>query len=129
MARARTTIQIKRVYEAPMPDDGLRALVDRLWPRGMTRERAKVDAWPKEVAPSTALRLWFRHDPERWEEFRRRYRAELADNPALDDFRALLRGHKRITLLYGARATDYNHAIVLREALVPDRLRSRARRK
>lgn len=117
MPQARSTIHIKRVYEAPAPDDGFRVLVDRLWPRGMTRERARVDAWPKEVAPSTALRLWFRHDPERWEEFRRRYKAELTDNPALDDLRALLRGHKRVTLLYGAKVTDHNHAIVLREVL------------
>lgn len=115
MARVRSTIQIKRVYEAPAPDDGFRVLVDRLWPRGMTRER--VNAWPKAVAPSTALRLWFRHDPERWEEFRKRYKAELADNPALDELRTLLKGHKRVTLLYGAKVTDHNHAIVLREAL------------
>jgi uncharacterized protein YeaO (DUF488 family) len=103
-------------------------LVDRLWPRGMTRQRAKVDAWPKDVAPSTALRLWFRHDRERWEQFRRRYKAELADNPALDDLRALLRGHKHVTLLYGAKVTDHNHAIVLRETLVPNGTRRRRAR-
>lgn len=129
MARARSTIQIKRVYEAPAQDDGFRVLVDRLWPRGMTRARAKVDAWPKEVAPSTALRLWYRHDPERWEEFRKRYKTELADNPALDDLRALLRGHKRVTLLYGAKVTDHNHAIVLREELAHDKPRSRSAQK
>ena len=117
MTRARTTIQIKRVYEASEAGEGFRVLVDRLWPRGMTRERAKVDAWVKEVAPSTALRLWYGHDPERWEEFRARYEAELAGTPALDDFRALVLAHDRVTLLYGAKVTDINHAVVLRDLL------------
>jgi uncharacterized protein YeaO (DUF488 family) len=128
MTRTRPIIRIKRVYEEPSPDDGFRVLVDRLWPRGLTRERAQADVWLKEIAPSTALRLWFRHDPRLWEEFRRRYKAELAANTALDDLRVLVRGRKRATLLYGAKVTDHNHAIVLREAILRGKTRTRSLR-
>ena len=76
------TIQLKRVYEAPSKSDGTRILVDRLWPRGLTKERAHVDLWLKEVAPSTELRKWFAHDPAKWSEFKKRYHAELDANPA-----------------------------------------------
>lgn len=75
-------IRIKRAYSAAVPDDGTRVLVDRLWPRGVSKANARVDVWLKEVAPSAALRKWFAHDPEKWDEFRARYRRELADNPA-----------------------------------------------
>lgn len=107
---------IKRVYEPPMPKDGRRILVDRLWPRGLKKSDAALDHWFKEVGPSTALRQWFGHRPERWPEFRRRYRAELAKNPALEELRALVK-RRRVTLLYGAKDSAHNQAVVLAEYL------------
>ena len=108
---------IKRVYDPPAPDDGRRILVDRLWPRGLTKERARVDEWLKEIAPSTELRRWFHTDPSRWAEFRSRYRHELSGNAdAVGHLRALAR-KGRVTLLYGARDPERNHAIVLMEYL------------
>ncbi|HEV2546360.1 MAG TPA: DUF488 family protein [Stellaceae bacterium] len=119
-AKARTrrsVVRVKRVYEAPAPDDGVRVLVDRVWPRGLSKEKAQIDHWLKEVAPSTALRQWFGHDPARWTEFRRRYRAELKQNLApLKALGALVRG-KPATLLYGARDEQHNQAVVLAEIL------------
>ncbi|HVV66299.1 MAG TPA: DUF488 family protein [Rhizomicrobium sp.] len=113
-------IAIKRVYDPPQEGDGLRILVDRIWPRGLSRERARLDRWMKEVAPSTALRTWFGHRPERWAEFSRRYRAELKDNPALDELRKLI-GRRRATLLYSARDTERNQAVALRQVLLARR--------
>ena len=110
-------VNIKRVYEAPSKEDGTRILVDRLWPRGLTKEKAHVDLWLKEVAPSNELRRWFGHDPDRWPEFRTRYRAELKHNP---DQMALLRhalAQGKATLVYGAKDTERNQAVVLRELL------------
>ena len=113
-----TALKVKRVYEAPAPNDGVRVLVDRVWPRGLSKEEARIDHWLKEVAPTTALRQWFGHDPARWAEFRRRYRAELEQNPAaLEALRSLVRG-KPATLLYGARNEQHNQAVVLAEVLV-----------
>lgn len=110
-------LRIKRVYEPPSRQDGVRVLVDRVWPRGLSKEKAAVDHWLKDVAPSTALRRWFGHDPQRWDEFRRRYRAELAKRPgALDELRRLTR-HGTSTLLFGARDSDHNQAVVLEELL------------
>ena len=111
------TISVKRVYDDPSPDDGARVLVDRLWPRGISKEDAHLDGWCKEVAPSTDLRHWFHHDPERFEEFERRYRAELADNPEVAELAALGAGDRRLTLLYSARDTEHNQALVLRDVL------------
>jgi uncharacterized protein YeaO (DUF488 family) len=91
-------------------------LVDRLWPRGLTKAEAGIDDWAKEVAPTAALRRWFGHDPERWDEFQRRYRAELKDNPALDKLRALVAAGP-VTLVYGARDETHNQAVVLRDVL------------
>jgi uncharacterized protein YeaO (DUF488 family) len=113
-------IRVRRIYEEPESDDGFRVLVDRLWPRGIRRDR--VDAWLKDVAPSTELRRWFGHDPEKWTEFRERYLSELSGNPALAELVSLAkthaaRGKTGMTLLYGAKVTDQNHALVLREAL------------
>lgn len=111
-------VRIKRIYEAPEAGDGYRALIDRLWPRGISRQRAALDAWLVELAPSTQLRRWFGHDPKRWSEFRRRYRAELRSQPqALESLRERARG-QRVTLLYGSRETRINHAAVLREVLL-----------
>jgi uncharacterized protein YeaO (DUF488 family) len=111
-------IKLKRAYEAPARDDGRRVLVDRVWPRGIRKEAAAVDLWLKDVAPSMELRKWFGHDPERWAEFRRRYRAELAKHPeALAELRRLARGGT-LTLVYGARDPLHNQAVVLRELLL-----------
>lgn len=110
-------VEIKRVYEPPGGDDGTRVLVDRLWPRGMTRERAAVDLWLKDVAPSPELRKWFGHDPARWKEFRKWYRAELEKN---DEPLAILRERLEkgpVTLVYGAKDEEHNGAVVLREFL------------
>ena len=108
---------IKRVYEQPSDSDGLRVLVDRLWPRGLTKERAAVAVWMKEIAPSTELRKWFGHDPTKWKEFQDRYRKELAGNT--EPVRLLKhegRNHV-VTLLYGARDKECNEAVVLKELL------------
>lgn len=106
------TISIKRVYEEPGTREGLRVLVDRLWPRGLTKERTAIDMWMKEVAPSPSLRTWFDHREDRFDEFRRRYRAELDHNPAAAEFRALA-AQRKVTLVYGARDEHINHAVVL----------------
>lgn len=110
-------IKIKRVYEQPSEQDGTRILVDRLWPRGLTKEKASVDLWLKNVAPSTELRKWFQHDPDKWAEFKTRYRAELEEN---SDQVSLLRKEAEkgtATLLYGARDEEHNEAIVLLQLL------------
>ncbi len=110
-------IQAKRVYEAPSRTDGLRVLVDRLWPRGLTKERAAVDVWLKDVAPSTELRKWFGHDPSKWQEFQARYRKELRKKK---DALAVLRRNikeRTVTLVYGARDEDHNAALVLKQVL------------
>ena len=111
-------IQIKRTYEPPARGDGRRILVERLWPRGMTKERLAGDAWLKEVAPSTELRKWFDHRVERWAEFQRRYRRELSQNP--DGWEPILAASdgRTITLLYSAHDTLHNAAVVLRDYLV-----------
>jgi uncharacterized protein YeaO (DUF488 family) len=111
------TIAIKRVYDPPEPSDGFRVLVDRLWPRGLTKEKAALDLWAKDVAPSTELREEFNHRPERFAEFERHYRLELSKNPALASFRALLAKKAKVTLLFAARDPKINHAAVLAEYL------------
>ncbi|MBT2513577.1 DUF488 family protein [Arthrobacter sp. ISL-30] len=111
-------LALKRVYEEPSDDDGVRVLVDRLWPRGITKERAALDLWLKEIAPSTPLRKEFGHMRERFEDFRQRYEAELDGNAAVETLLELARGNKRVTLLYGARDPEANHAQVLRDYLL-----------
>lgn len=111
-------LRLKRVYEPPADDDGLRILVDRLWPRGLSRERAALDGWHKELAPSTELRKWFHHDASEFEEFRHRYLIELdAQEPALAALREQARGQV-VTLLYGAHDPVHNQAVVLRDRLL-----------
>lgn len=111
------TIRVKRAYEAPAQHDGTRILVDRLWPRGLRKQDAAIDHWFKEIAPSTTLRQWFHHDPVHWEEFQRRYRAELSRNAGLlNELRTIARKGP-LTLLYAARDAKHNHAIVLREVI------------
>ena len=108
------SVAIKRAYEPPSPKDGTRILVDRLWPRGLSKAKAALDGWNKDVAPSSALRKWFDHRPERFKEFARRYRAELAHNPAVAELRAL---KGKVSLIYGARDPAINHAVVLAKVL------------
>ncbi|MFO1124157.1 MAG: DUF488 domain-containing protein [Methylocystis sp.] len=112
-------IVLKRVYEPAQAEDGTRVLVDRLWPRGLRKDKANIDFWAKDVAPSDALRRWFGHRPERWEEFQKRYRAELAASETrqqVDAIRALAR-KDHVTLLYAARDEAMNNAVVLRDLL------------
>jgi uncharacterized protein YeaO (DUF488 family) len=110
-------IRIKRAYEPAARSDGYRVLIDRLWPRGVTKEEARLDEWARELAPSPELRRWFGHDPARFEEFRRRYRDELAAHEQeLRELRARAR-KGTLTLVYGARDTEHNGAVVLAELL------------
>ncbi|WP_322998248.1 DUF488 domain-containing protein [Castellaniella sp.] len=119
-----TPVQIKRVYESPADSDGLRVLVDRLWPRGLSKASFQHDRWCKDLAPSADLRKWFGHQPERWEQFRRDYVVELQSEAAqdlMDDILSTAQG-RAITLLYGARDTEHNQAVVLAQVLT-DRAR------
>ena len=110
-------VRLRRVYEPAAEDDGYRVLVDRLWPRGVSRERARLDEWARDLAPSAELRRWFGHEPARFEEFRRRYREELLTHAdELEVLRARARSG-RLTLVYGARDTEHNDAVVLAEIL------------
>jgi uncharacterized protein YeaO (DUF488 family) len=119
MAKSGVTVAQKRVYEEPEPGDGVRVLVDRLWPRGLSKERARVDVWLKDVAPSRDLRVWFGHDPAKFAEFRRRYEAELAEEPgraAFAELREMARA-QHVTLVFAAHDTEHCNAVVLRELL------------
>lgn len=110
-------LRLKRVYDDAAPDDGFRVLVDRLWPRGVTKERAALDLWLKDAAPSPQLRTEWHAHPERWDEFAAAYRAELAANPAVDELRTIASEHDRVTLLYGAHDPEHNHAVLLLAAV------------
>lgn len=119
MSQAGGRVEIKRVYEPPEPSDGDRVLVDRIWPRGLTKERARVDLWLKDIAPSAELRTWFDHDVAKYAEFRRRYLAELAQEPAASAL-AVLRQHCMrgpVTLVFAARDSEHANASVLRDLL------------
>jgi uncharacterized protein YeaO (DUF488 family) len=112
------TVALKRAYEPPAAGDGPRVLVDRLWPRGVSKQDLRIAAWLRDIGPSTALRAWFGHDPAKWGEFRRRYRAELAGKRALlEELAGYARGG-RMTLVFGARDPVHNQAAVLREVLL-----------
>lgn len=119
MAEARTVVQMKRAYDAPQPADGTRVLIDRLWPRGLTKDAARIDLWLKDVAPSKELRIWYGHDPARFDEFRHRYQRELAVEPgrsALAQLRSLsTRG--TVTLIFAAKDAEHSDAAVLRDML------------
>ena len=110
-------MKIKRAYAPAEESDGYRILVDRLWPRGISKEKAQIDLWLKSVAPSNELRKWFGHDPEKFPEFEQRYRAELAGSGALGELRAVLREHPDATLLFAAHDEEHNNAVVLKELL------------
>ena len=108
-------VRTKRVYDPVAPDDGYRILVDRLWPRGVSRERARLDEWARDLAPSDGLRRWFNHDPKRFAEFRKRYREELLGHAdRIDELRARA-DHGPVTIVYGARDTEHNDAVVIAE--------------
>jgi Uncharacterized conserved protein len=108
-------ILLKRAYEKADKTDGRRVLIDRLWPRGVAKTILKLDEWNKEVAPSTELRVWFDHDPRKWKEFTKRYKAELRSHK--DALHALKKSAKRLTLVYADRDTEHTHALVLKEVL------------
>ncbi len=112
-------LALKRVYEAPEPGDGTRVLVERLWPRGLSKERAHVDVWLKDIAPSNELRKWYSHDPARFAEFRRRYEAELAAEPARSALERLrdLAAHDHVTLVFATHDSELSNAAVLRDLL------------
>lgn len=119
-AHKKVKIYIKRAYEDTSPHDGYRVLVDRIWPRGRTKEELALDQWAKELAPSTELRKWFDHDPKKWETFQQRYRSELATEERQQQMRQLLtEAHgKPLTLVYGAKDEEHNQAVVLQEVLM-----------
>lgn len=115
-------IKIKRVYEKPGEEDGFRVLVDRLWPRGLTKEKAAVDLWLKDIAPTTELRKWFDHDPAKWNEFKKKYFTELKENKAPV---AVLKDHlkeKTVTLVYAAKDEEHNEALLLSDLFKKERL-------
>lgn len=117
MVMGQKIVSTKRAYEPPSAQDGMRILVDRIWPRGVSKDALKADLWLKEVAPSKELRQWFGHDPAKWDEFKKRYRKELAGNPAFKQLREIIKTEKTVTLLYGAADTGHNQAVALREFL------------
>lgn len=121
-------IQVRRVYDRPMPEDGFRVLVDRLWPRGLRKDEAAIDLWLRDVAPTGALRRWFGHDPSRWREFCRRYARELeGKEDVLGYLRSRGRG-RNVTLLFGAHDREFNNAVALQRILVARRRGSGAKR-
>jgi uncharacterized protein YeaO (DUF488 family) len=118
-------IRLRRAYEAPSPDDGTRILVERLWPRGLGKERAAVDVWLKEIAPSTGLRRWFGHDAAKWEEFQSRYRDELSERPEqLERLRRLVEAGP-VTFVYGSRDREHNAATALRDLVESESVKER----
>ena len=121
-------IKLKRVYEPTASSDGARYLVERLWPRGVKKSELQLDAWLKEVAPSTALRQWFKHDPKKWPEFQRRYRKELGVHP--DVLRPILDAarHGNVTLVYSSHDPEHNNAVALKK-YVEEKIRTRSSRK
>jgi uncharacterized protein YeaO (DUF488 family) len=130
MAKQELTIVLKRVYDEPAPDDGTRVLVERLWPRGFSKERAHINLWLKEVAPSHKLRTWFGHDPEKFAEFRRRYETELASGPGQEALAMLRELVKQgpLTLVFAAHDTEHTNAVVLRDLLFRNDLSKRDER-
>lgn len=109
------TVKIKRIYEQPSDADGFRILVDRLWPRGIKKENARLDLWSKDIAPSSDLRKWYGHDPEKFEKFSTRYKAELDNNPEISAFLETIKAHDTVTLLFSAKDSEHNNAAVLAE--------------
>jgi len=111
-------IKLKRIYETPGKTDGYRILVDRLWPRGISKEKAKLDLWLKDIAPSTELRKWFNHDPKKWTEFQKKYQAEIRTNQEIFDIlKKIINKNGTSTLLYAAKDEKHNEAIILKDLL------------
>lgn len=111
-------IKLKRVYEKPEKSDGFRILVDRLWPRGLSKEKAALDLWLKDVAPSTELRKWFGHDPKKWADFQKKYKMEISANKeAFGELKKIIKERKNVTLLYGAKDENHHEAIVIKDLL------------
>lgn len=111
-------ISIKRIYEKPVPEDGYRVLVDRLWPRGLSKKEASIDLWLKEIAPDNELRKWFAHDPDKWDDFKRKYKTVLeAKTKITEELARLITEHETVTLLYAAKDEAHNNAVALREFL------------
>jgi uncharacterized protein YeaO (DUF488 family) len=121
MTKHTVSVALKRAYEEPAASDGTRVLVERLWPRGISKERARIDLWLKDVAPSTELRQWFHHDPQKFPEFRRRYKAELQSEAAQEGLTKLreLAKQGQLTLVFAAHDAAYSNAVVLRDLLLP----------
>ncbi len=111
-------IKIKRIYELADKEDGFRILVDRLWPRGVSKEKAAIDLWFKDISPSTELRKWFSHDPKKWSSFQKKYKTEISDNKkSFEELKNLIKAKKKVTLLFGAKDETHNEAIVLADIL------------
>ncbi len=110
-------INLKRVYEPAASDDGFRILVERLWPRGLSKQAAHIELWLKDIAPSPELRTWYGHDVKKWKEFQRRYKAELSGNKAIEELRSLLKQKRTVTFVYAARDEEHNSALVLKDFL------------
>ena len=111
-------IKLKRIYEKPEENDGFRLLVDRLWPRGLNKQKTKIDLWLKDIAPSDNLRKWFSHDPKKWKGFKSKYEKELENNPLLQKIKQLENENKIITFLYSAKDEKHNNAVALYEILM-----------
>ena len=111
-------VKLKRIYEKYEKSDGYRILIDRLWPRGVSKEKAALDLWFKDIAPSTELRKWFGHDPEKWLAFREKYKAEIeANKEVFDEMKRIVKDKKEVTILYGARDEKHNEAVVIKSLL------------
>jgi uncharacterized protein YeaO (DUF488 family) len=111
-------LKIKRAYDDASKSDGFRVLVDRIWPRGVSKEDAKIDLWLKEIAPSTELRKWFGHDPEKWSEFQKKFKAEIQDNSGVwNQLKKIVKEHSTVTLVYAAKDEEHNNAVVLQNLL------------
>lgn len=112
------SVKLKRVYEAPATTDGFRILIDRLWPRGLSKAKAHLDIWLKDISPSTPLRKWFGHDPKKWREFLKKYKIELKDHKdTILLLKHLIKEKKQVTLLYAAHDTEFNNAVALKKLL------------
>lgn len=110
-------LKTKRVYEEPSEDDGYRILTERLWPRGVSKERAALDKWMKSIAPSHDLRKWFDHDPDKWEEFKERYRIELFGSEAVNEMLEIIKNNETVTMVYASRDEEHNSTVLLKEFL------------
>jgi uncharacterized protein YeaO (DUF488 family) len=115
--RAMSTIKTKRVYEDSSDEDGFRILTERLWPRGVSKERANLDRWMKGIAPSHDLRKWFDHDPDKWEEFKEKYRRELFDSEHVEELLDIIKENETITFVYASKDEEYNSTVLLKEFL------------